>query len=665
MQQLFTALLGPMFAKEMIEISRRRWYFVNRVLYGSVLLGAMFVVWESNWYRWSYNFSIYAAAAIASELFIAISCVQYGAVFLFVPVFVAGVIANERETHSLDLLLTTQLSDREIVVGKLGSRLAVTGLLVLCTLPVVSLIGLFGGVAPGAVVRMQSATLLAMLYCGAHAVYFSTTTRSPMGALVRTYWWMALWILALPMIVGITTFGVLRGSRAAEQIVLPLLVAINPGGSFLSAAVPEVHGDLIKWVGPWYFPALLVVPGAWSVLVIVLAVKQLRQTPAASKNRLGKLLRAITSTSSPREFGDRAATADVPPAAVRAWRAERGLGAFRIANPFWLRSRLARVYDRDGHIGRIQWAGWWLSAGFLLLVTLAESHAWNDDEFAVAFLTPVWIGVAALTAIVAASGLVGDRRRGFFELALVTDLSPAEIVLGSIGAVWEHVKLAYYLAWALSGLFMLTGTATVPGLLFSVVTATLNCWLLLVMGTLCSLAARTVSAALMVTFALPVVMVFGVPLAMIFRKGAGPTVWLTSVVLLIAAIAWARRSTAVAAVGSLLIAVHLGLVTLATCWTHMHMGQDEYPVIVMNPAIMSVISLFRPDYNRLPDPSLLYPLYWSAIVISGALGIAWMVVRFDTLVDRSLAKSDRVVDTDLPGEPIAPTREAALGAVAE
>ena len=34
----------------------------------------------------------------------------------------------------------------------------------------------------------QAATLLAILFAGAHAIYFSAITRSPTGALVRTYW---------------------------------------------------------------------------------------------------------------------------------------------------------------------------------------------------------------------------------------------------------------------------------------------------------------------------------------------------------------------------------------------------------------------------------------------------------------------------------------------
>jgi hypothetical protein len=61
-------------------------------------------------------------------------------------------------------------------------------------LPIFSLIMFFGGIDPNALWRMLAATFLTMLYTGATAIYYSATTRSPMGALIRTYWRMALWL---------------------------------------------------------------------------------------------------------------------------------------------------------------------------------------------------------------------------------------------------------------------------------------------------------------------------------------------------------------------------------------------------------------------------------------------------------------------------------------
>ena len=41
MQRLTARVAGPVFAKEMVEIARRRRYFINRVLYGLALLSTL------------------------------------------------------------------------------------------------------------------------------------------------------------------------------------------------------------------------------------------------------------------------------------------------------------------------------------------------------------------------------------------------------------------------------------------------------------------------------------------------------------------------------------------------------------------------------------------------------------------------------------------------
>jgi len=125
MQRALSALLGPIFAKEMVEISRRRRHCFNRILYGVALLAALVCGWYGwrdgtfsyNGGKFSYNGgnSIQDAARIANVLFVSLYFIQYMAVYLLVPMFVAGVIATEREDKTLDLLFTTHLRDHQIV----------------------------------------------------------------------------------------------------------------------------------------------------------------------------------------------------------------------------------------------------------------------------------------------------------------------------------------------------------------------------------------------------------------------------------------------------------------------------------------------------------------------------------------------------------------------
>src|SRR5262249_46019840 len=148
----------------------------------------------------------------------------------------------------------------EIVLGKLTSRLATVVLVVLSALPIQSLIMLFGGIDPVALWHVQAATLLAMIYAGAHAIYFTAISKSPMGALVRTYWWMALWLLALPALVMIVLVSAAPGGPGpAAQFILALLLFINPVGVFLVALIPEAHAEVAIYLGEWFFPFTFVI----------------------------------------------------------------------------------------------------------------------------------------------------------------------------------------------------------------------------------------------------------------------------------------------------------------------------------------------------------------------------------------------------------------------
>src|SRR5688572_22763371 len=97
----FGRILGPIFTKEAVEMSRRPRYYISRAFYGIVILIALFAALDNAAYR---PRTINTMANIGQSLFAATSAVQYLAVFLFVPLFLAGVIAGEREEKTLDLV---------------------------------------------------------------------------------------------------------------------------------------------------------------------------------------------------------------------------------------------------------------------------------------------------------------------------------------------------------------------------------------------------------------------------------------------------------------------------------------------------------------------------------------------------------------------------------
>jgi ABC-type transport system involved in multi-copper enzyme maturation permease subunit len=639
MLRLFTALVGPVFAKEMMEMARRKRYYFNRVLYGLVLLLSLLMVWDS--FQWRYGssgtLSIKDMAAMARRQFDTISIVQFAAVFLLVPLFLGGVIAGEREERTLELLFTTQLADREIVLGKLFSRIVVLVLLILTALPILGLILFSGGVDPDSLWRVIGATLLATLYAGAHAIYFSTITKSPIGALVRTYWRMAIWLIGIPFALLFTAEAIARAVNSPRILdyLLVGVASVNPIGPFVLALDGDNYARLASRL-EWFFPLLFVLPGAWSIFLIWRAIRRLRLEPTPFFARLrDRVVRLLGIRRSSQQWAERRAKR-------RSRRALRfAFGQIEVRNPLWLRARRARVYDREGYIGRIQWAGWAVAFLFVMLFATLEPRSFSDRDFPLGILGPTWIGIAALAAIFSATCLVADRRRGFFDLVLMTPLQPREVIDGTLLALWQHLRRAYWLPWVLGLLFCLTRSCIPVGVLASLVTATLFCTLVLLHGVVCSLTARTMPGALVATFLFPVLMNVGLLFFIgLFRQSSGPILWVLIVLALPVMSYWVRRRATPASVGWYFLAVHLALVGLANCWTWK--GWDarswEFPIAAMHPGFLSLVTLQREPYHWFHgevNGSLLMLCYWIALSVNLLWARWWAIRNFDRLVGRT------------------------------
>jgi|GEM_PF-1713718 len=630
MLNFLSLFLGPVFAKEMVEMARRKRYFFNRVLYGLVLFFALWIVWENHHFQiQSGKVTLRVMANLAATMFQAVSIVQYGAVFLFVPLFLCGVIAGEREERTLDLLFTTQLRDREIILGKLASRTVALVTLILCALPVMSIIMLFGGVDPDSLLRTQSATLLAMLFAGAHAIYFSAITKSPMGALVRTYWWMAVYLLGIPAITGMILSGT-RSSPPAEMFCLAALFMMNPIGPFAAALEVFTYNQMASYAGQWFYPLAFIIPVCLSLTLLWRAVVRLRLPPSPFALFLKRLslVRAV-----------RGGFARVTGAIAVPFRALQTPARW-IRNPFWLRARQARVYDREGYIGRIQWLSWFAAAVFLGLILAFHHRELSRDDTCIPFLVIAWLIVIMLMVILAGTSLVGERRRGFLDLVLMSPLSPREIIDGTLLAVWQHVRRSYSLVLVLALLFALTEAATPGALLCSLLTATLFCALTGLYGVLFSLPAKTIPGALVPTFVFPVLMNLGVVFLMpTFREASGPALWIMSALAFIGASLWVRRRVSVASVSAFLIAMHLAVTSVAVCWTWRNNNQWEYPIAAAHAGHLAFAPLGSRGLGKwfygIDNEALMLVCYWIAVIVNFAWARGWAIRNFERLVERT------------------------------
>jgi ABC-type transport system involved in multi-copper enzyme maturation permease subunit len=187
---------GPLFRYDLVRTARHNRHIPPRCLYGALLLGTVFLFYSSQFpTRTDSLASLFEpgtmrpseASNFASRFFWAFLGAQLAVVVLLTPAYTAGAIAEEKERRTLDFLLVTELSNREIVFGALASRIGNLVLLVLTGLPVLSLMQFLGGVDPNLVLAGFAATLLTMFSLGGVCMLVSVYSRRALGAFVGSY----------------------------------------------------------------------------------------------------------------------------------------------------------------------------------------------------------------------------------------------------------------------------------------------------------------------------------------------------------------------------------------------------------------------------------------------------------------------------------------------
>lgn len=182
MHAWLSRVFGPVFARDLIELSRQKRTYLLRVTYGAFLLYGAYLAWER--VGGGTRLTLAEMTRMTALLMEYVFFLQVLSVHIVVPMLLCNAVAGERKAGTLDLLFTTHLTDREIVVGKLAGRLVAMFMLVLSSVPVVSLFALFGGVSFGELAAMEVYCLGALLFAGGAAVAMSVKFDNPFVALL-------------------------------------------------------------------------------------------------------------------------------------------------------------------------------------------------------------------------------------------------------------------------------------------------------------------------------------------------------------------------------------------------------------------------------------------------------------------------------------------------
>jgi len=136
-----------------------------------------------------------SADTLGAELFLWIIIPQIFLVLFITPAITSGTLTIEREQQTMDLLSMTPLTKFRIVIGKLLSAVMFTSLLIVSSIPLISICFMLGGIDPMQVLSVYIELIAGSVMIGAMGIMWSAISRTTTYAVMSTY--ISLFLVAV------------------------------------------------------------------------------------------------------------------------------------------------------------------------------------------------------------------------------------------------------------------------------------------------------------------------------------------------------------------------------------------------------------------------------------------------------------------------------------
>jgi ABC-type transport system involved in multi-copper enzyme maturation permease subunit len=188
-----TGLFGPLLGYDLVRTARRH-IILHRCLYLVGIALVLYLIYLS-WSSLLRSGGLFDAHPVdsrelsrfAESFFTSFVLLQFAVVSIVTPAYAATALASEKANRTLELLLATHLTSREIVLGILASRLGTLFLLLLTGVPILCLLPFFGGVDPRYVFASFVVLLATTVSVGSMSVLVSIHARNPLAAVLGAY----------------------------------------------------------------------------------------------------------------------------------------------------------------------------------------------------------------------------------------------------------------------------------------------------------------------------------------------------------------------------------------------------------------------------------------------------------------------------------------------
>lgn len=453
-------MFGPILDRELAVAPRRASFYLTRVAYAGALLLLICTAWlvlaGAQVIR-----NVGDIAEFGGVMFRILAPLQIAAAIFFAALTAAASVAQEKDRQTLVLLLLTEMSGVELVIGKMASALSQVFAMLLAGLPVLALLPLFGGVDYWQVARVFFVVLAAALAAGSMGTILGFWRDNSFQALALTSVALVIWLGLGELIAAI---GPWLGSA---DVALAIAELVSPTRAVLAAAAPVPAEEI---TGPW----TLLAPGSGFALgclalsggLLGIAVAFVRVWNPSQAARVAGLRDADedegaeTAESARQTHVDAARTR--PPAPYR--------GAWQ--NPVLWRETQTWAYGRWVIAVRLIYVVVALLAAVGLHWVAASGTAAPEGpgvpEASKALVPLLFVSLVLVNAL-AVTSMTSERDARALDLLLSTDLSAQEIVLGKLGGVLWMSKEMVLLPVALCCYLWFLGGITLENLIYVVV----------------------------------------------------------------------------------------------------------------------------------------------------------------------------------------------------
>lgn len=284
--------LNPVYGKE-LKTSVRSFRFALMVMIYNALLTAIAllgfeVVFNVNW-NGILDFSG------ATKVYFLLICLEITMILFIIPANTAGSIAGEREKQTLEILLTTVLKPGQIIFGKLLSSISITVLLVISSLPVISIVFTIGGIGLSELMQFILVALVTAVFVGSIGILSSCLFRRTVRATVFSYGailffcvFTAAFALVAYLLQQMHYINVMHGVgtpvnvawAALPMLLNPVVTVVNMvwsqyTGFDVLKGILEDMGGLPQFIENYWFGIGLVLQSVCAVLFLYLAQRRL------------------------------------------------------------------------------------------------------------------------------------------------------------------------------------------------------------------------------------------------------------------------------------------------------------------------------------------------------------------------------------------------------